>query len=790
MVEEGTRYTITRLIQFVHSSNALRSSTMRLHSLLPIFAVLWVVDLSSQDEFHSTLGHLKPQVAPKAQAIAAKGVAERLLGVERARLFVMDVDPDCGPVGKDTFLIEKTSSNQIKIVGTSGVAVSWGLHYYLKHYCNAHISWEGNQLHLPSTLPDVHVKVTSNDRFRYYQNVCSFGYTSVWWQWDDWEKSIDWMALNGYNLALAFTGQEAIWERVYLQLNFTQLEMREHFAGPAFLPWLRMGNIRAFGGPLYPSWHEQSINLQHKILERMRSLGIIPVLPSFAGHVPRAFPRLFPNANVTKLAPWNNFPDVYCCLYLLAPTDPLFQQIGQLFLKTYIEEFGTDHIYNCDTFNENEPHTSELKFLRNVGHSTFQAMNAVDPDAIWLMQGWLFTHDMLFWTEPRVEAFLTSVPRGRMIVLDLQSEQFPQYGRLKSYFGQPFIWCMLHNFGGTLGMFGSAQIINQRVFEGRNMKNSTMVGTGLTPEGINQNYVIYELMNEMAYRKEPVNLNKWFENYASRRYGVWNEYAVSAWQSLGRTVYNFSGTRKIRGKYVISRRPSLNLSTWTWYDRDTLYNTWSVFLQARHGRRNSTLYRHDVVDLTRQVLQAKAEEIYPALIDSFNKKNLTAFKYHSDKLLDLFDDLELILASGKDFLLGKWLDAAKKLASNDEELRLYQVNARYQISLWGPRGEIRDYANKQWAGVVADYFKPRWSIFLESLENVLKNRTKLDTNKINERILDEVEFPFTMSIKSYPTDELGDSVDIAVKLLSKWYTSNKGKTSRLIRGGGDRAKIF
>lgn len=122
-----------------------------------------------------------------------------------------------------------------------------------------------------------------------------------------------------------------------------------------------------------------------------------------------------------------------------------------------------------------------------------------------------------------------------MLMLDLQSEQFPQYGRLKSYYGQPFIWCMLHNFGGTLGMFGSAQIINQvrhgswffpalpdvagnvtiirpffqRTFDGRNMNGSTMVGTGLTPEGINQNYVIYELMNEMAYRHGPVDLDAW-----------------------------------------------------------------------------------------------------------------------------------------------------------------------------------------------------------------------------------------------------------------------------------------
>lgn len=120
-----------------------------------------------------------------------------------------------------------------------------------------------------------------------------------------------------------------------------------------------------------------------------------------------------------------------------------------------------------------------------------------------LMQGWLFYHDSVFWTEPRIRTFLTSIPlvliiyinlkiplklnflkfsefieysfffiQGRMIVLDLQSEQFPQYKRLNSYYGQPFIWCMLHNFGGTLGMFGSAEIINHVSFP--NSLNNTV----------------------------------------------------------------------------------------------------------------------------------------------------------------------------------------------------------------------------------------------------------------------------------------------------------------------------
>ncbi|XP_076164710.1 N-acetyl-alpha-glucosaminidase isoform X2 [Ptiloglossa arizonensis] len=716
-----------------------------------------------------TLGHIRPQSLPEVQAIAATGIAERLLGTRRAKLFVMTVDPDLGPIGKDTFAIKKNNLEQIEILGTSGVAVAWGLHYYLKNYCNVHVSWDGNQLDLPKTLPNVHVTVTSNDRFRYYQNVCTAGYSFAWWQWNQWERNIDWMALNGINLALAFTGQEAIWERVYLEMNLTRDEINEHFGGPAFLPWTRMGNIRGFGGSLSSSWHERSIRLQHRILQRMREIGIIPVLPAFTGYVPRSFSRIFPKANATKADRWNRFADNYCCPYLLDPEDPLFQTVGEKFLKMYIEEFGTDHVYNCDTFNENEPHTSSLKYLRNIASSVFKSMTNVDPKAIWLMQGWLFVHDKLFWTMPRAEAILTSVPIGRIIILDLQSEQFPQYNKLKSYFGQPFIWCMLHNFGGTLGMFGSAQIINYNVHAARNMNGSTMIGTGLTPEGINQNYVIYDLMTEMAYRKENVNLYTWFENYASRRYGAWNEYAATAWKSLARTVYNFVGTRRMRGHYVITKRPNLHLAPWTWYKHNTFYDAWKVFLQAAGGRRNSTLYRHDVIDLTRQALQLRADELYTILIKSFVEKNVDTFKSAAKAFMELFDDLESILASGKAFLLGSWLEGAKNLATNDAEKRLYEYNARNQITLWGPRGEIRDYASKQWSGVVVDYFKPRWAIFLDALESFLTRGTRVNVTKIYERIFEEVEKPFTFSQKLYTTEPKGDCVDTAMRILSKWY---------------------
>lgn len=73
-----------------------------------------------------------------------------------------------------------------------------------------------------------------------------------------------------------------------------------------------MGNIRGWGGPLTSSWHNHTIELQHKILKRMRNLGIKSVLPAFSGQVPRALAKYFPHAVMTKIGVWNTFQDQYC----------------------------------------------------------------------------------------------------------------------------------------------------------------------------------------------------------------------------------------------------------------------------------------------------------------------------------------------------------------------------------------------------------------------------------------------------------------------------------------------
>jgi len=72
------------------------------------------------------------------------------------------------------------------------------------------------------------------------------------------------------------------------------------------------------------------------------------------------------------------------------------------------------------------------------------------------------------------KAYFVIRVQGRMIVLDLFAETHPIYTETQSFYGQPFIWCMLHDFGGTMELFGaidSVNTVNTDIFPIRNISS-------------------------------------------------------------------------------------------------------------------------------------------------------------------------------------------------------------------------------------------------------------------------------------------------------------------------------
>lgn len=123
--------------------------------------------------------------------------------------------------------------------------------------------------------------------------------------------------------------------------------------------------------------------------------------------------------------------------------------------------------------------------------------------------------------------------------------------------------------------------------------------------------------------------------------------------------------------------------------------------------------------------------------------------------MQILEELDIILQKHPAFLLGRWLSDCKNCANSSDEEKLYEYNARNQITLWGPKGEIMNYANKQWSGMVADFFLPRWQLFIDYCLLVLSNNTEFNQTYIEEEMFKKVEEPFTFSTKIYPTEVNG-----------------------------------
>lgn len=395
----------------------------------------------------------------------------------------------------------------------------------------------------------------------------------------------------------------------------------------------------------------------------------------------------------------------------------------------------------------------------------------MDPDAVWLLQGWLFQHQPEFWGPAQVAAVLGAVPRGRLLVLDLFAESQPVYIRTASFQGQPFIWCMLHNFGGNHGLFGALESVNQGPTTARHFPNSTMVGTGMAPEGISQNEVVYALMAELGWRKDPVaDLGAWVTSFAARRYGVSHGDAEAAWRLLLRSVYNCSG-EECRGHNhsPLVRRPSLQMATTVWYNRSDVFEAWRLLLAATPTLASSPTFRYDLVDVTRQAVQELVSLYYEEVRTAYLKKELVPLTRAGGILAyELLPALDQVLASDRHFLLGSWLEQARLAAVSETEARFYEQNSRYQLTLWGPEGNILDYANKQLAGLVADYYAPRWRLFSETLVESLVQGVPFQQHQFDRNAF-QLEQTFVLGTRSYPSQPEGDTVDLVKKLFLKYY---------------------
>lgn len=659
--------------------------------------------------------------------------------------------------------------DKVVIRGNNYVSIATGLNWYLKYYAGVQLSWNGMTAQLPAVLPAVPQKERHETdlKYRYDFNYCTYSYTMAFWDWNRWEKEIDWMALHGINLPLAVVGADVVWYNVLTKLGYTKDEINEFIAGPAFQGWWLMNNLEGWGGPNPDSWYKQRETLQKQILKRMREYGIQPVLPGYSGMVPHnAKERL--GLNVSDPGLW--------CGYrrpaFLQPTDPRFNEIADLYYKEMSRLYGKADFYSMDPFHEGGSVAGVD--LNAAGQAIWGAMKKANPKAVWVAQAWQ--------ANPR-QKMIENLPAGDLIVLDLFAESRPQWGdpestwyRKEGFGKHDWLYCMLLNYGGNVGLHGKMKHVIDEFYKAKTSSfGKTMKGVGMTMEGSENNPVMFELLCELPWRPVLFDKDEWLENYTVARYGKADKTVQDAWLLLSNTIYNCPAKNTQQGTHesVFCGRPDYDVyqvSSWSemepYYKPEDIIRAAGMMLSAADAFKGNNNFEYDLIDIVRQAVAEKGRLVYPIMIDAYKAGEKELFAAASQRFLELILLQDKLLASRPEFKVGTWIEKARNLGTTPEEKDLYEWNARVQVTTWGNRvaadkGGLRDYAHKEWNGLLRDFYYNRWKVWIDC------QKAQLDGASVKAIDFYAIEEPWTKQTNPYSSQAEGDVIAVAKEVYAK-----------------------
>lgn len=712
---------------------------------------------------------------------AVTNLINRIGGAGAAKRFVTIVDESLANNGQDKFIISSQDGKPC-IKGNNTLAVTTGLNWYLNHHAHINLAWNNLTTDLiTATLPlplQDETHGCSAD-YRYYLNYCTFSYSMSVWTWERWQKEIDWMALHGINMPLQIIGLDVVWKNLLTKdLGYSSAEANKFIAGPCFQAWWGMNNLQGWGGPNPDWWYTRQESLAKKILARERELGMQPVLPGYAGMAPSDITSKAADIAANSQGSWCTFLRPY----ILNPNSDGFTKVSALYYKRLEELMGKSEYYSIDPFHEGA-NTDGI----DVPSAYTQLANALykaNADAKWVIQQWQ-------WSDTQYNV-LKKVEKGKLIILDLYSEANPNFNAYKDQNGlyHDAVYCNIPNFGGRTGLFGRLTKVLEDYFS-KKREFPNIKGVGATPEAIEQVPVLYDALYELPWYTSAPDAKTWLADYTVARYGTQSEQAQQAWEQIRNSALNCQTNLQGPQEAVLCARPSLTVgavSTWggteIFYDAQQVIDAAYKMLQAKQSLSGQN-YSYDLADFTRQAFTDYANSLLKAINEAAIKNDTEAYAQRRDAYLQLILDLDQLLNTNENFMLGRWTNLARNIAgevngtTESDKQWLELNNARTLITTWGNRdasesGGLRDYSYREWSGMLKDFYYKRWKAFFDARDNGATLPDWFDN---------AWSWAHDASL-SYSNQPVGNTADVASDLFTKYFITfqlNDGSNYHLFR---------
>ena len=152
------------------------------------------------------------------------------------------------------------------------------------------------------------------------------------------------------------------------------------------------------------------------------------------------------------------------------------------------------------------------------------------------------------------------------------------------------------------------------------------------------------------------------------------------------------------------------------------------------------------------------------MVAALENGDKTAFEKLASYFLSLIDMQDRLLATMPDFTVGRWINDARRLAPSELEKDLFEQNARLLVTTWGRRGasekgKLRDYAHREWNGLLRDFYRPRWEAWIAQQRDILdgKEVADIDFYAMDEKWVDARD--------AYSETPQGDPVEVSLEAI-------------------------
>jgi alpha-N-acetylglucosaminidase len=568
--------------------------------------------------------------------------------------------------GLDGFIIKTigsagaSPSHSVVIGGSADRATLYAVYHLLERFCGVGFFWDGDYVPKKKTisLPLCDIAERPLFRIRQYLQGCAFGYTTAYWEWEDWKRELDWMAKRYQNTMMVDWG------------------------------------------------HPEG---KH-IAEYARKLGIHTILPGAGlGEVSEEFVKQHPNVRYVKMQWGESAP-----CFVVHPSDPMFVQRGVETIQRNVETYGTDHIYNVDPYPEQtvflEP--DEIEKMRvEFARATAAYIRKADPQGIWYASGWALLAPP--WPEKTAQAFLEAIPADMFYICDIWADENPIYQKFNYFHGRDWGFGVLHSFGGDDILRGDVAGLISRVQEVANdTKANRCVAFYINPEIIHYNLLYFELAAKLSWQPGKVNLEDFLRDYAVRRYGEKSAPTMrECLERLARSVY--SSSSRATEPYYQHRLHTITSDASKYAHLDDLREALRIALWEAKDQKDNPLYANDLVDIMRQYIAELSNLHLQQLYSGFTKGDKETFEREAKTVNRLMDGLEKVLSSRDDYRVDWILAKAQRMGRTERDLK--DGFLTLASTPW-----LLDYQSKDLFELVRFYYRRRVEAFIGALRDALK----------------------------------------------------------------------